>query len=84
MATCVSGRTTATGFDNEPWRHISNIVTTSMFLLVEFGAARSQALASAVKPVREVSSVPSGSNALHGWPYPLDWYCDDEISCVPG
>ena len=30
-------------FDNEPWRHISNIVITSMFLLVAFGAPRSQA-----------------------------------------
>ena len=37
------GRTTATGFDNEPWRHVSNIVSTSVFLLVAFGAPRSQA-----------------------------------------
>ena len=37
------GRTTATGFDNEPWIHISNIVITSVFLLVAFGAPRSQA-----------------------------------------
>ena len=48
------GRTTATGFDNEQWRHISNIVITSMFLLVAFGTPRSQALDSAVKPTREV------------------------------
>ena len=48
------GRTTATGFDNEPWRHVSNIVITSMFILLAFGVPRSQALASAVKPTREV------------------------------
>ena len=30
-----------------------------------------RALASAMKPIREVSSVASGSNALHGWPCPL-------------
>ena len=33
-----------------------------------------EALASAVKPIREVSSVASGSSALHGWPSPFDWY----------
>ena len=26
----------------------------------------------------------SQANALHGWPCPFDWYCDDEISCGPG
>ena len=56
-----------------------NIVITSIFLLIAFGVPRSQALASAVKPKREVSSVASGSNALHGWPCPFDWYCDDKI-----
>ena len=29
----------------------------------------------------EVSSVASGSHALHGWHAgPIDWYCDDEIA----
>ena len=30
------GSTTATGFDNEPLKHISNVVITIMFLLVAF------------------------------------------------
>ena len=78
------GRITATGFDNEPWRHISNIVITSMFLLVAFGAPRSQALPSAVNPVREASSMASGGNALHGWQCPFDCFCVDGNSCGPG
>ena len=36
------GSTTATGFDNEPLKHISNIVITIMFLLVAFGVPRSR------------------------------------------
>ena len=36
------GGTTATGFDNEPLKHISNIVTTIMFLQVAFGVPRSR------------------------------------------
>ena len=43
-----------------------------------------QAVASAVKPTREVSSVASGSNALHGRPCPFDRCCDDDIACGPG
>ena len=36
------GRTTATRFDNEPLRHTSNSVITSMFLLVAFVVRRSR------------------------------------------
>ena len=36
------GSTTATGFDNEPLKHIPNIVITIMFLLVAFGVPRSR------------------------------------------
>ena len=57
----------ATRFDNGPLKHISNIVILVMCLLVVFGVPRSQVLASALKPVREVSSVASGSHALYGW-----------------
>ena len=48
-----------------------------------FGSVRRsafQALASAVKPTREVS----GSNALHRWSCPFDLYCDDEVTSGPG
>ena len=36
------GSTTAPGFDNEPLKHISNVVITIMFLLVAFGVPRSR------------------------------------------
>ena len=65
------GSTTATGFDNEPLKHISNIVITIMFLLVAFGGFAFEALASVLKLICEVFLVTSGSHALHGGPCPF-------------
>ena len=55
-------------------RDTFHILITIIFLLVAFGAPRSQATASAMKPIREV----------HPQPQEAAMYYDDKVACRPG